>query len=158
MGQVSKDQFAVKYKDVYLENNLVFLRANDSLYTGLIQQKRRNGHLAQEEWIDKGVIVYAISYYNGSRKVPAERMEYYKEYPNVPFKLFKYRFDESIREIIWHDMRANKIRVEQFENDKLVYSCDYKGKKKHGKELCYDDDGSVITVLYNNGKRIKNKN
>jgi hypothetical protein len=48
-----------------------------------------------------------------------------------------------------------KILVEQFENGKLIYSCQYLGKKKHGLQLGYANYTDKLTYRskYVNGKK-----
>ena len=72
-------------------------------------------------------------------------------------KEISYRLSKDTFEIKSYDENGKKILLEQFENNKVTYSCEYNGKKRHGTEMCFDDDGNKLIFQYVNGKKIKEK-
>ena len=150
-------QERVKNKEVYIDDNdLIYKVSNDQKFTGFVEKRRKNGHLVYEEEFKEGVIVSFNLYYNGKEKKINTRVLYNE---NKPFKIkkeFIYSFKGSLKKIISYDENGIKNLEEHFEEDKLTYSCEYKGKKRHGIEFCYNDEGEKIIVEYINGKRKAN--
>ena len=142
-------------KEVYIENNLVYKNTNDELFTGIAQNKRKNGHLVYEEEYKNGVILSSNLYYNGKEKRVSNKTIYNPNKPLVLSKEIKYRLNGEIFETITYNDDGIKILVEQFENSKLIYSCQYFGKKKHGLQLGYKEKGDKITYRceFINGKK-----
>ena len=76
-------QATVTCNDVYLQDKLLYKVSNDSLYTGIYEKRRRNGHLVYEEHFKNEIIISAIEYYNGKLKMISESVVYN---PEKPFK------------------------------------------------------------------------
>lgn len=76
-----------------------------------------------------------------------------------PFKFKEfYRFNiktQNISEKETYDHDGELIRLENFKNNKLTYSCQYNGKKKQGIEFCYSKEGEPLTFEYINRKKVK---
>jgi len=148
-------QEIVGMKEVYIENNLVYKSANDELFTGIAQSKRKNGHLVYEEEYKSGIILSSNLYYNGKEKRVSNKTIYNPNKPLVLSKEYKYNLESKIFETTTYNDNGIKILVEQFKNGKLTYSCQYLGKKKHGLELGYGENGEEMTYRceYINGKK-----
>lgn len=148
----------VSYEDVFedIDDKLTYLDSDESLYTGFIQHKRKNGRLVQEEYVEKGHVIYWQKYFRGKNDKPAIRVEYHYGHYDAPKKYYEYNKDGRIRRITWYDVLFNKQLVEEYENGKLTYSCEYNGRKKHGEEFCFNAEGNKITTVYRNGKKIRN--
>ena len=148
-------QEIVGMKEVYIDKNLVYKSSNDKLFTGIAQSKRKSGHLVYEEEYENGIILSSNLYYNG-KEIRVSNKTIYN--PNKPFALSKennYHLNGEIFETTTYNDDGIKILVEQFKNGKPTYSCEYLGKKKHGLELRFGDNGEKITdrCEYNIGKK-----
>ncbi|NJB72925.1 antitoxin component YwqK of YwqJK toxin-antitoxin module [Saonia flava] len=142
-------------KEVYIDNDLVYKNADDGLFTGIVQSKRKNGHLVYEEEYEKGIILSSNLYYNGKEKRVSNKAIYNPNKPLVLSKEYSYDLKYKIFEITTYNDDGLKILYEQFTNGKVSYSCQYLGKKKHGLELGYRDGGEKMTFRceYINGKK-----
>lgn len=145
----------VSCNEVYIQDKMLHKISNDSLYTGIYERRRHNGHLVYEEHFKNGIIISALEYYNGKVKIVSDSVIYN---PKKPFKrLQEYRFNlksEIISKKSYND-DGKLILKESYENGKLIYSCEYNGRKKHGKEFCYSKTDEPIIIKYSNGKRVK---
>lgn len=150
-------QEKIGMKEVYIHNNLVYKISNDSLLNGVAQRKRKNGHLVYEEEYKKGVILVSKLYFNGKAKIVSNKSIYNPKKPQVLSKEYAYNLNGEIIEVKTYDDNGVKVLLEQFQNGKLTYSCQYIGKKKHGLELGYigSKDGKKPTYRceYVNGKK-----
>ncbi len=138
-------QEKIGMKEVYLENNLVYKNASDELFTGIAQSKRKNGHLVYEEEYKNGIILSSNLFYNGKEIRVSNKTIYNTNKPLVLSKEIKYHLDGEIFETTTYNDDGIKILVEQFENGKLTYSCQYLGKKKHGIQLGYRENGEKMS-------------
>ncbi len=139
---------------VYVHNDLVY-KMNGQRFTGLAQQKRKNGHLTYEENYKDGVILSSNLYFNTKEKKLSDKTIYNRYKLWVIEKEISFKLSKDTFEIKSYDKNGKKILLEQFENNKVTYSCEYNGRKKHGQEMCYDDDGNQMTFQYVNGKKVK---
>ncbi|WP_139254319.1 hypothetical protein [Cellulophaga fucicola] len=142
-------------KEVYIDNDLVYKSADDGLFTGIAQSKRKSGHLVYEEEYEKGIILSSKLYYNGKEKRVSNKAIYNPKKPLILSKEYSYDLKSEIFEITTYNNDGLKILYEQFTNGKVSYSCEYLGKKKHGLELGYRDGGEKMTFSceYINGKK-----
>lgn len=150
-------QEIVDMKEVYNENNLVYKSSNENLFSGIAQNKRRNGHLVYEEEYKNGIILLSNLYYNGKEKRIATKTIYNPNKPFASTKEYNYDLEGEIFKTITYNSNGIRILEEQFKNGKLTYSCQYNGEKKHGEELVYEEDGVTINCRteYNKGKKIR---
>jgi len=148
-------QEKIGMKETHIENNLVYEASNDKLFTGTTQSKRKNGHLVYEEEYKNGIILSSNLYYNGEEIRVSNRTIYNPNKPFILSKEIRYHLDGEIFETTTYNDDGIKILVEQFKNGKLTYSCQYSGKKKHGLELGYVEDGEKLTYRceFINGKK-----
>ncbi|MGC6431265.1 MAG: hypothetical protein ACON5F_09515 [Jejuia sp.] len=142
-------------KEVYVKNDLVYKIADDKLFTGTAQSKRKNGHLVYEEEYENGIILSSYLYFNGKEKKISNKSIYNRNKPLVLSKEYAYDLKGKIFEITTYNEDGVKILYEQFTNGKVSYSCQYLGKKKHGLELGYRNGGEKMTSRceYINGKK-----
>lgn len=156
-GFTIQAQEIVPFHDLYVHNDLLYKTSNDSLFSGICERRRKNGHLVVQENIEKGIILTAKYYYNGKKKRISDSVTYN---PNKPYKyktIYRFNLLSQVSEIQSYDENGKLILKEEFEDGKLVYSCQYNGKKKHGLEFCYSNDGERIEIQYIEGKKIKPK-
>ena len=142
-------------KEIYFENNLAYKRTDDERFSGVAQKKRKNRHAVYEEHYEDGIILKSIVYYNGDERKIAGIVLFNKYKPFVKKKEFFYRKSTDWSGIIMYNDNGKRIYEEQFENGILTYGCEYVGKKKHGQEICLNDDGTKTITEYVNGKRKK---
>ncbi|SEC25578.1 Antitoxin component YwqK of the YwqJK toxin-antitoxin module [Tenacibaculum sp. MAR_2009_124] len=148
-------QEVVDYKELYVYNELVYKNINDALFSGVAHRKRKNNHLVYEEAYDNGVILWSKQYFNGKQVRVSNETIYNSRKPNVVSKENDYRLDKSLFRTMTYDEDGKKIFVQIFNKGKLTYSCQYKGKKKHGIELEYDEKGEklIYRAIYVDGKK-----
>jgi antitoxin component YwqK of YwqJK toxin-antitoxin module len=148
-------QEIVSMKDLYVENNLTYKAQNDQLFSGQAQNIRKNGHLVYEEFFVNGKLTKSITYYNGTEKpTPSRETEYYSD-TQTKSKETNFGLDKPTTELKYFDKQEKKTLVERFDNDILIYRCEYQKNKKHGIEYCLNDDGTELRIEYRNGKKIK---
>ncbi len=150
-------QEKVGLKEIYVENDLAYKVSNDQLFSGQAQKVRRNGHLVYEEYYENGIPIKSILYYNGTEKPkPVELIEFYDKTFDKK-KVTRYGLSKPTIEYKYYAQNGNKTLIEEYENDKLTYRCEYQNGKKHGIEFCFDDDGKELKIEYRNGKKITQK-
>ncbi|WP_339841382.1 hypothetical protein [uncultured Maribacter sp.] len=147
-------QDTLDMKEVYIDNDLVY-KMDGQRFTGLAQDKRKNGKLNYEEQYKDGVILWSNLYFNTKEKLVSDKTLYHKYKLGVIEKVIRLRLSQDTLEVKTYDEKGKKVLLEQYEDGKVTYSCEYNGRKKHGKEFCYDDDGNELIFEYNNGKKIK---
>ncbi|GAA0734249.1 hypothetical protein GCM10009430_49200 [Aquimarina litoralis] len=148
-------QETIGIKETYIDNNLIYKSVNNKLFTGIAQKKRKNGHLVYEEEYKNGIILSSNLYYNGKEKRVSNKIIYNPNKPLVLLKEHKYNLEGEVFETITYNDDGIKILVEQFEREKLTYSCQYLGKKKNGIEYCLNKNGAKTQIEYRNGKKVK---
>ncbi len=152
-------QEIVEWKEVYNtdHNDLTYKISNDKIFTGTVQWKRKNGYLEYEEEYKNGIILSSNSYYRGKHNIISNKTIYHSNNPSIILKEHKYNLKNEIFETITYNDDGLRILIEQFNNRKLIYSCQYLGKKKHGLELCYGEDGKKMNYQckFINGKKVK---
>jgi len=148
-------QELVDMSEVYIENDLIYKNVNNALFTGTAQMQRKNGHLVYEEVYKDGMILFSNLYFNGKIKRVAQKTLYNPKKLWVISKEIMYDLNGGIFEMITYNEEGEKILVEKFEKEALVYSCQYLRKKKHGLEISYGKNGKKITYRceYTNGKK-----
>ncbi|WP_148232103.1 hypothetical protein [Maribacter sp. HTCC2170] len=141
-------------KEIYIDNDLVY-KMDGQRFTGLAQRKRKNGYLTYEENYKDGVILSSNLYFNTKEKKISDKTIYNRYKLWVIEKEIRFRLSKDTLEIISYDESGKKVLLEQFENNKLTYSCEYDGRRRHGKEFCYDNNGNELIFEYINGKKVK---
>ena len=63
--------------------------------------------------------------------------------------------DNTTKNVLMLGYMNEEAYLKTNENNKVTYSCQYNGRKRHGKEFCYDDDGNELVFEYINGKKVK---
>jgi len=150
-------QEIVGIKDLYSENNLIYKISDNQLFSGKAKKVRKNGHLVYEEFIENGSLIKSVSYYNRTEKpIPAMTTEYYANSFDRK-KEIRYDLSQNWNELRYYDRENKKTLIEEYENDKLIYRCEYLNGKKHGTEFCFDKNGNKLKIQYQNGKKISTK-
>ena len=54
-------QEKVEFDDLYYEGNLAYKISNDSLFNGIAQKLRKNGHLVSEDIYENGILKKILS-------------------------------------------------------------------------------------------------
>jgi antitoxin component YwqK of YwqJK toxin-antitoxin module len=152
LEMISQDTLGMK--EVYIDNDLVY-KMDGQRFTGLAQDKRKNGKLNYEEQYKDGVILWSNLYFNTKKKLISDKTLYHKYKLWVIEKEIRLRLSQDTLEVKTYNENGEKVLLQQYENNKLTYRCEYKGRKKHGKEFCYDDNGNELVFEYINGKKVK---
>ncbi|TAI46953.1 hypothetical protein [Flagellimonas allohymeniacidonis] len=142
-------------KEIYIDNGLVYKVSNNTRFTGVAQKVRKNGHVVFEDFYNDGVILHSINYFNSRNKEPAAKTIYHKNF--VPKQTVKYLSNEkgAWQELTHYDENGLKILEETKRDGIITYSCEFLNGKKHGKEYCFEEDGTKLTFYYRRGKKIK---
>jgi len=152
-------QEVIDFDDLYTdEKDLTYKYSDDSLFNGICEKRRKNNHLVLEEFFEKGIIKMAKYYYNGKNKIVSDSIIYNNIRPYKYKTIYSFHLDASLYKKESFDDNGRLVLKEEFEDKKLVYSCQYNGKKKHGKKFCYSKKGERIEFTYSNGKKVKQLN
>ena len=136
--------------NVSVEDNII-----GKPFDGTKTHRKKNGNLISKIEYINGFQVKYSAYYNIEKEVPYEEIYYHQKAPYEKYKRVKLRLDGSIYAITYFDMNGKKILDKEYVGDKLVYSCEYKNGKKHGKKICLSKEGELLTYIYENGKKVK---
>jgi antitoxin component YwqK of YwqJK toxin-antitoxin module len=144
-------QERINRNDIYLKDKLAYTKADNKLFTGIAESRTGKGHLTFEEEYKEGYKSKYTLYYNGSTL--AAREIYYHDRSLIKQKEVKYSGDKSKTWFRHYDVNGSKVLEETYENSKLIYSCEFRDNKKHGKEFCITKK-SDFTEFYENGKKV----
>lgn len=148
-------QEKIGIKDLYYENYIAHKVSDDKLFSGIAQKVRNNGHIIYDEVYENGILIKSTVYYNRTEKqIPAIVIFYYEK-SFTPKTEINYGLSKPRIEYIHYNQDGKKILNEIFTMDILTYKCEYVNGKKHGTEFCINDDGTKLTLEYNNGKKVK---
>lgn len=142
-------------KDVYYENDLAHKVSDNKLFSGIAQKVRRNGHLVYDEVYENGILIKSTEYYNRTEKPIPARVVFYYENSTAPKTKIIYDLSQPRIEHIHYNQYGEKVMNEIYTEDILTYKCKYVNGKKHGTEFCINEDGTILTIEYSNGKKIK---
>lgn len=146
----------INRKNLYSKDNLIHKKSDDGLFTGILENRRKNGHLVCVSTFKDGIILNCKRYYNGKKEIVANVTDYNASKPFLYKAYYKYNQNSELKEKESYDDNGELVLVEQFKDDKLVYSCEYKDLRKHGKELYYSELGKVVVAAqYSKGKKVK---
>jgi len=143
-------QNRVPFDKLTLENDLVYENFPDKLFTGNAAKISKNGHVVYEDIIQDGKTLKRIVYYNKSN-LPAIESIYFENSHKIK-KEIQYSLKESRIDITQFNELGEKTLSEIYENDKLIYRCEFVKNKKNGREFCIDKNGQEIITEYENGK------
>ncbi len=143
----------VPFNELYLDNNLIYEKSSEKLFTGSSAKIRKNGHIVFEDFIEEGRIQKTIYYYNKTT-LPAIEFVYFKNSDKTKTEI-KYDLKDPKTEFTHFNELGEKTLSEIYKNEILIYRCEFLKNKKHGKEFCINKEGTEITEEYKNGKRIK---
>ena len=148
-------QEKVNVKDIYFENDLAYKISNNKIFTGNVQKIRENGHLVFEENYENGYLTKMTTFYNSTDEpIPARVTEYFARSLNRKTEIL-YGLKSSTTDVKHFDLKGQKILIERYEKEKLIYRCSYINNKKYGIEFCLNDDGKEFKYEYSNGRKIK---
>jgi len=156
LGLAAQD--TLNMNDVYMDNLLVFKISDGERFTGIAQKKRKNGQLVNEDKFEDGVVRWTKLYFNTKKKLLSDKIVYHKYILWEDKERIRFRLSQDTLHIKTYDEKGKKLLIREYENNKVVYSCEYNGRKKHGKEFCYDEDGNELIFHYVNGKKQKVRN
>ena len=85
-----------------------------------------------------------------------ERIIYSKNKVYVPQKKIRYTTNKhgAWETVTFYDEDGEKVLEEHINEGVLNYRCEFLNGKKHGTEICHDDDGNKLVFHYLNGKKI----
>ena len=138
----------------YLKDfNLAYKVSDGQLFSGVAQIRKKNGRIAFEMEYENGVILTQYVYYRRKIKELSTKVIYNPKKPWT--ELTEIRYFSGIEEWTFYDENGKRTLEEQRKNGEVIYSCEYSGRKKHGQEMCLEDDGTKMYIEYVNGKRKK---
>lgn len=147
-------QQRVATHDIYVKDGLAYSEKDNSVFTGIAEFRRSNGHLVLEEIYNNGYKTRYKLYYNTDEVIVSNETLFQS---NSHFKKtdINYSLSNSGTRYIHYDAEGRKVLEEIYQGDKLVYSCEFRNNKKHGKKFCITKKGDNLTEFYENGKKIK---
>ena len=146
-------QVRVATHEIYNDKKLAYNGKDGTLFTGIAESRNKKGHLAFEDEYVEGYKIRRTLYYNTDEIIKAEDI-YFHEKSFEKKHTIHYSSDGKDVRHIYFDKNGKKSLKENYENEKLVYSCEYHDGKKHGTEFCISDEGP-INNRYTNGKKIR---
>ena len=146
-------QDTISNEKIYIDNDLVFKYSDGQPFSGVAQVKRKNGQVQFEMEYDDGVILKQYVYYRRKKKDLATKIIYDSSKPWTELK--EIRYFSGIEQWTHYGTNGKRKLKEQRRNGKLFYSCEYAGRKKHGQEICLNDDGTKTVIEYRDGKKVK---
>ncbi|MCT8341215.1 hypothetical protein MG296_14205 [Flavobacteriaceae bacterium TK19130] len=148
-------QKTVDLRDIYTEEGLTYSSNDNKLFSGKAQHIRKNGHLVYEEYFEDGKLTKTITYYNGTDEpTPSTITEYYIGTDNKKTTT-NYGLKKPTVEFVHYDQNGNRTLIERFEDENLIYRCEFQNNRKHGIEFCLDNNGEELRIEYENGKKVK---
>ena len=147
-------QDTLSVKEVYLDQDLAYQEDTNSLFTGIVQAKRGKQKTSYEQVYNQGVIQSEVVYYRGHREKPMFRTYYQAEKPWVFQKIYYYHKKKEKYEITSFDADGKQVLIQRYEKGKLTYSCEYDGRVKDGKEICYAENGDQTVLAFEKGEKI----
>ena len=155
--ELKENHIVADFDDIYIYNELLYKNDTDSLYSGLIHRTKKNGELLQEDYVERGIIHYTLMFYRRQKRKPHSKYIYNKDNPYLLREEIRYHLEGDVFKITYYDYDGRKILVEDFEDGKMVYSCEFNGRKRHGKEFCITKECDTTVVYYVNGRKKKSK-
>jgi antitoxin component YwqK of YwqJK toxin-antitoxin module len=146
-------QERVSTSELYSYKKITYKESDNSIFTGIAESRRKNGHLVFEEEYNNGYMIKYTVYYNTDEKIISSET-FYQADSSVKKKHISYPYKGSVKTITDFDENGKKSLVEQFVDDKLTYHCEYLNGKKHGTIFCIDENNLKSTYKYANGKKI----
>lgn len=149
-------QDTLRVKQVYLDQDIAYLEEGGARFTGMLESKRKNDLPSIQQYYQDGIIQSEVVYYKGNEVKPMFKTVYQAEKPGTYQKIFYYHKKKNKYRITSFDAEGNQVHIEQYVNGKLTYSCEYAGPKKHGKEICYKENGEQTVIEYEYGYPVSN--
>jgi antitoxin component YwqK of YwqJK toxin-antitoxin module len=146
-------QEKVSSSELYTTKGITYRESDNSVFTGINEFRKSNGHLVFEREYINGYLVKYTLYYNGEEKIVSSETIYQNK-SNIKKKHISYPYHDTLMTVTDFDENGKKMLEEQYVNDKLVYHCEYLNGKKHGAIFSIDKNNIKNTCHYINGKRI----
>ena len=141
---------------VYFENNQAYNLLNHQLLTGIVQDKKKNGHVKYEFFYEKGRFVKSYEYYNTKAGQHIYSEKIYDPSTSKIVKEIRYRLsDKESYSILLYDEFQQIMTHDYYKNEKIIRHESFQNRKKHGKWFCTLEDGSICETEYLNNKKIK---
>ncbi len=151
--ELKEKPIVADFDDIYVYNDLLYEYETDNLYTGLIHRRKKNGELIQEDYVERGVIHYTLMFYRRQKRKPHSKYIYNKDNPYVLREVIRFHLEGDVFKTTYYDYDGRRILEEDFKDGKLIYSCEFNGRKRHGKELCITEKCDTTVMYYVNGKK-----
>lgn len=146
-------QERIKTSELYTYKNITYRESDNSIFTGIAESRKNNGHLIFKKEYNNGYVSKYTLYYNIDGETVSDETFYYSN-STIKKKHISYPHTGTLKTITDFDENGKKSLDEQFENDKLVYHCEYLNGKKHGTISSIDKNNIKNTCQYINGKKI----
>lgn len=152
LATVSFSQHRVATSTVFTKNGITYSKADNKPFSGIAEYQTRKGHVVFEETYQNGYKSRYTEYYNSTEGIIAREI-YYHDKSTIKKTEVKYSSDKNKTWYKHYNTAGKKIIEETFDGKTLIYSCEFKDNKKHGKEVCTNRDGTISTDIYENGKK-----
>lgn len=151
----SQVQERIKTSEIYISKEIAYKESNNTIFTGIAEYRKNNGHLVFEKEYTNGYITKYTLYYNTDEKIVSDETLYYENNIKKRHIIFASSSDYPLKTITDFDLNGKKTLEEQYLGDKLIYHCEYFNGKKHGTIYSIDKNNVKHSCTYNNGKKIK---
>ncbi|MEP3209737.1 MAG: hypothetical protein ABJN95_11130 [Maribacter sp.] len=152
-GLIAQDTLGVE--KVNTVGDMAFVKSTGELFTGILQSRKKNGQIAFEFEFDKGLVRTQYIYFRNKKNNEklAGKVLYHTGKPWREATEIRYlpKFDKWTH----YDGEGKQTLVEHRKDGITIYRCEYNGRKKHGKEMWLNDDGTKLFYEYVNGKEKK---
>lgn len=142
-------------KQIYFVNNLAYKIIDNNLFTGVIEDLKKNHRSYFAECKD-GIISQESFYYNFKKNMGKD-IEYKKVYysNNIKSKEEIFHSTSEKHSTLEFDEQGRKKYFELLKNGKIILTQNFKNGKLDGKVTCYDKKGNYQEYFYTEGKLIK---
>lgn len=150
-------QEKVGINNLYFEGKVAYTNSDNKRFTGILENKKKNGHIKSEEVYENGKITKMLIYFNfNDKQIVCDEFIYdiktsqkikHTGFSSNGLQYWETEFDEN----------QNKKKFSFYKNNVLYTYQEFKNNKKHGKWFCINKYGIKCESEYNNGKKIKSQ-
>lgn len=143
------------WNNLYWENKIAFKKQDNTIFTGIVQNKSKNGHVKYEEIYNNGKLIKSLLYYNINFAQLVSTETIFNPETNKKIKLLNFSSDGKNKWETNFDENEEKSEFNFYKNGKIIEHKEFFQGKKNGKWFCFEKDGSKCEIEYENGKKIK---
>ena len=148
-------QEKIELNNVYFDNGIAYNKINNQIFTGVAQNKKKNGHIKFEEFYENGKLTKTLLYYNIYSEQIVSDETIFNSKTNKKERHLRFSSDKKKYWETKFDENEQKSEFNSYLNGIQVLHEKYKNGKKDGKWFCIYKDGTKCEMEYSKGKKIK---